>query len=215
MKHPEVMSIPIGSKIVVSERVDELERANLTNSIIATLESHDNYEKSFWNGIYWRDMSDTFTKTDPKSRTKHYFVTTEMPQSDGTTTKVKTLLRGKEILGVYNAETQKLWDDEARNREANQLEQERRSVILREAQQRGYREAEQRTVSVRELVESVMGRKFEEDNRQVVVNISCRDANFTDPEATTATPVIAGSVSLDYLLFEELIEKMYAQLDAR
>jgi hypothetical protein len=160
-------------------------------------------------------MNDQFTKADPKSRTKFYHVSTEMPQSDGTTIKVKTLLQGVHILGEYNAETQKLWDDEAKAREANELERERISKIKNEAEQRGYAEASARTTSVVELVEGLLGRNIENGSDGVSVSIRCSDTKFTTPEMTHAEPVLSGNVSLDYKLFEQLVERMYAQLDAR
>jgi hypothetical protein len=215
MKHAEVLAIPVGTKIVVSERVDRLERASHTNSVIGVLESHDNFPNPYWSGLYWRPETEVYTPTDPKARTKNYHVTTELSNSDGTTTKVRTLLSGKYILGIYDASTQQMWDDLEKAQKERETEEARLVEVMREAEARGAVEATNRKVSVRDLVESVLERKFGDDDRELSVSISCRNTVFTNEEKTHANPVLSGTVQLDYKLFEELIEKMYAQLDAR
>jgi hypothetical protein len=218
MKHAEVLAIPVGSKIVVSERASELHRANMTNSVIAVLESHANFQKPHWSGLYWRAMSDAsslWTPTDPKSRTKRYYITTTMTKQDGSVEKVKTLVDGQTILGVYDTTTQKLWDDYAKAKEDQDAEDARTRSIIQEAEERGRREAESRTTSVRDTVEGLLGRKFDPADREINIHIRQDSHRWLDEQRTKADPTLSGSVSLDYKLFEELVEKMYAQLDAR
>jgi len=215
MKHKEILDIPVGSQIVLSERVDRLDRATERNSIIGVLVSHDNHQPPFWRGLYWRKMEDTFETAPSNSPKKWYFVTTEMPQPDGTTLTVKSLVSGKNILGAYNAETKKMWEEREAVLLAEQAEQDRQANIIHEVRKLGESLVEQERNGIFATLSGIMGAPIDNNSVGISVYISQDSVRWLDDEKTRAVPTTSGSVNMSHEFFVELMEKMYASLDER
>lgn len=218
MKHAEIIALPIGTQVVVSERASTIERANTNNSVIAVLASHDNYEKPYWSGMYWRPITDVFAKTDSSNRTKRYRITTTriVKDSNGNdvTETLHTLVQGKEILGAYTADIQNIWDAREIEAQKEQEERDRQREIEKEVEVLGRAQVTAKEETIRKSIASILRRNLT-DMDGVTVYIRQGDVKWLDVERTRAVPTLTGQVQFSLSALEEFIERIYEDLDAR
>lgn len=216
MKHADIIKIPVGTQVVVSDRVDDIHNANTNNSVIAVLSSHDNYQKPYWSGLYWRPINEQFTiNGDSTDRTKRYRLTTTrtIKDNDGNdiTETLQTLVSGKEILGVYNTDIQNLWDARDAEQKIAEIERERVRAIEEQVAISGRADAlakrESLTATLKSLIRDVDG--------GINIHIAYDGTRWLDEGKTRGVPKLSGTVSFSLSAVEELIERVYAELDAR